>query len=109
MAQTHKLLVRSKPAAATNTIGYTTPGSTKALVTSIIAANVSAAAETIRIFLVEAAGSAAVGNALYYDLPVPVGDTFAANIAALAETDVDIVVYSLLGGVTFTISGIEIT
>lgn len=109
MAQTHKLLVRSKPAAATNTIGYTTPAATKALVTSIVAANVGAAADTIRIFIVEAAGIAAVGNAIYYDLPLPDNDTFVANVAILCETDVDIVVYSLNGDTTFTISGIEIT
>lgn len=109
MAQTHKLLVRSKPAAASNTIGYTAPASTKALITSIVACNVGAASDTFRIFVVEAAGTAAVGNAVYYDVVLPDDDTFIANVAILAETDVDIVVYSLNGNITFTISGIEIT
>ena len=109
MAQTHKLLVRSKPAAASNTIGYTTPASTKALITSIVACNVGTSSDTFRIFVVEAAGTAAVGNAIYYDVALPDNDTFVANVAILAETDVDIVVYSLDGDTTFTISGIEIT
>ena len=109
MAQTHKRLGRTTPAAATNTTSYTAPASTKALITSIIVSNTGAAAETMRIFAVPSGGSAGVTNALYYDVPVPDNDTFVANIAVLLETGDFLVVYSLGGALTFTTSGIEIT
>lgn len=108
MANTHKLLARSQPAAATNTIVYTAPASTKVLVTSIVVCNVGAAAETFRIFFIPAAGAANINNAIYYDVTLPDNDTFVANIALLGETDTDITVYSLGGNATFTISGMEI-
>lgn len=109
MAQTQAFLGRSSPAAATPTTLYTSPVSTKTMVTSLYVCNTSTTtADTIRIFLVPSGGSAGVTNAIYYDMVVPVGNPFLANAVPLLETGDFISVYSLNGTTTFTASGLQI-
>jgi hypothetical protein len=108
MAQTHKRLYTGQPAAATNTTGYTAPASTKAIISSIFCCN-TGSETTIRVFLVPNGDAAGVDNALYYDLTIRAGDTFLINGVPVLEESDFLVFYSVSGGVTFTVSGLELT
>lgn len=108
MANTHKLLGRSAPLAATNTTLYTVPGATTTIVTSLMVCN-TGAATTIRVFVIPSGGSANVNNAIYYDVSIPAGDTLASNIAVVLEAGDFIQVYNTDVRITFTASGIEVT
>lgn len=108
MAITHKQLAQSQPAAATNTSVYTVPALTKALVYSVVVANINNSASRFRVHIVPNAGAAGVSNAIYYDIRVPGRDTFVGNISVLMEAGGFIVVRSDDGNSTFTISGLEI-
>jgi hypothetical protein len=107
MAQVHKQLAQSKPAATTDTTVYTVPAVTKTLVYSVVIANVAAGSSRARVHLVPSV--VGTDNAIYYDILIPGRDTFVGNISVMMETGYFIVVRSNDGNCTFTISGIEIT
>lgn len=107
MAQTHKRLATSRPAAASNTDAYTATG-VKAMISSVFVCNTAAVDDTMRLFLVPSAGAAGVGNALYYDLTVRANDTLLVNGVPMLEDGDKLTVYSANGTLTFTISGMEI-
>jgi hypothetical protein len=109
MAQTHKQLAQSQPAANTDTTVYTVPALTKTLVYSMVVANIANGSSTFRIHIVPSGGSVGVDNAIYRNVNVPGKDTFVANISILIEAGGFIVVRSSDGNCTFTISGLEIT
>ena len=110
MPQSHKMLGQAAPAAATDTRLYQAPALTVAIVSSIHVCNTGAADDSIRIFAVPAPGGAgAVGNALYYDLVVPVGNPLVINSVFTLNAQDDLRVRSVNGNVTFTASGLEIT
>lgn len=108
MAQTHKRLATSSPAATTNTTAYTAPALTTVILSSIFVCNTSASDTTFRLFLVPSGGAAGVGNALYYDLPLRANDTFLINGVPDLQPGDFLVVYSGNGLIAFTISGLEI-
>lgn len=109
MPTTQVFLGRANPGAATPGTLYTAPASTKAMVTSLYICNTGASPDSIRVWVVPSGGAAANSNAIYFDMPIPVGNTFLANAVPLLETGDFIVVQSANGNCTFTASGIEIT
>lgn len=109
MSQTHKHLGTSAPAAATNATAYTAPAGTKAIISAVFCCNTAATDTTLRFFRVASGGAAAVGNALYYDLPIRANDTFLINGVPVLEAGDFLVCRSANGAVTFTVSGLEIT
>lgn len=106
---TPKQLAQSAPVANTNTTVYTVPAATTTILSGIMIANTGGAADTVKIFVVPSAGAAGVGNTIIPSLSIPVANPFAANIAVTLNTGGFIVVFSLLGTSTFTLSGAEIT
>lgn len=75
----------------------------------MLACNKGESDATIRVSIAIAAGADEDKQYLYYDLPVLAKDTFAATLGiALATTDV-VRVYSDLGTVAFTLTGVEVT
>lgn len=110
MAFAEKRLVQSRPAAQTNTTVYTVPALTVAIVKNILLCNTTAAPITIRTFAVPVGQSAGESTAIFYDYEVPANFTFSKNLYLVLGTPGDfLVVYVSAVGVTFTISGAEVT
>jgi len=109
MATTYKVLGQLDSAATTIESVYTVPASTSAVVSTITACNTTAAAITVRIYVVKSGGSATVANALYYDLPIAVGDTFAITGGITLATGDLIRAYSSAAHCCFQIFGSEVT
>ena len=110
MTLTEKRLAQSYPNATTNTTVYTVPASTKAIVRNIAMCNVTAAPITVRVFAVPNGVGAAVTNAIFYDYEVPENFTFTKDLHLVLDTVGDfIVVWVSAQGVTFTISGVQVT
>lgn len=107
MATTLKVLGQSNPSATTQTTIYTVPASTSTVVSTITACNRSATATTIRIAIQPAGAGIANQHYIYYDLPLPGNDTFAATLGiSLATTDV-VSVYTNDATVSFNLFGQE--
>lgn len=103
------MLGQSNAAAATLTDLYTVPSVTSATTSSLLVCNRNAAAATYRVAVAVAGAVDDPKHYLYYDTPLLANDTFAATIGAtLASADV-VRVSSNLGGVTFTLFGVEVT
>jgi hypothetical protein len=109
MAQTHKLLGRARPSAITVTTIYTAPASTKAMLSSIFVCNTSSVVDYLRLYVVPSGGSAAVGNAIYSDLPIAGNDSLLVNGVPVLEAGDFLAGYSLNGTLTYTVSGMEIS
>lgn len=109
MPEVHDQLAQIRPAINTDTLAYSVPGGTKALVYSVVVCNTSAGGGKFRVYAVPSAGAPGVGNAVYYDVNVPGNDTFTANISVTMKTGGMIYVRSDSGNHTFTISGMEIS
>lgn len=109
MAETYKVLGQSNPTAATQTSMYTVPGSTSAIVSSIVVCNRSSTPTTFRISILPGGGTVANEDYLYYDLPIDGNDTFIATIGATLETGSEIEVYATLATLSFNAYGSEIT
>lgn len=109
MADTYKVLAQVNPSAATLTDAYTVPGSTSAVISSIVVCNRSAAATSFRISVQVANAADDNKQYLYYDVIIPGNDTFVLTIGiTLATTDV-IAVYATLATLSFNIFGVEKT
>ena len=106
---TPKRLATSAPAAASNTTAYTAPAATTTITSSITICNTNAATDTVRVFAVTNGSSAGVGFAFIYDMTIPYGNSYYANIAIALNAGDFLVVYSLNGTSTFVLSGAEIT
>lgn len=103
------VLGQSAPAAATDTAAYTVPAATQAVVSSIIVANTSATAATYRVHVRVAGAATAPGNAIFYDVALPAYSTQVLQLGlALAATTV-VQVRASVAGVTFTLTGQEIS
>lgn len=95
------------PAAATNADVYTVPAARRAVISTLVCCNTTAASRMVRVFAREAGAASAVGNAIVYDVALAAGDTLLMTLGiTLAATDI-ITVQSNLGGVTFTAFGEE--
>jgi hypothetical protein len=110
MAFTEKRLAQFYPNATTNTTVYTVPALTKAIVRNIAMCNVTANPITVRVFAVPNEGNAGVANAIFYDYEVPENFTFTKDLHLVLDTTGDfLVVWVSAQGVTFTISGVQLS
>lgn len=109
MADTLKNLAQSNPALGTLTGVYTVPGATSAMVSSLIVCNQGATTATFRISHAVAGAADTAAQYLYYDMPIPAKQTFAATVGlSLAATDV-LRAYASSGSLSFNVYGVEVT
>jgi hypothetical protein len=109
MAETFKVLAQVNPSATTLTDGYTVPGSTSAVVSSIVVANRSATPTSFRISVAVAGAANDNKQYLAYDVPIAANEVITHTLGiTLAATDV-VRVYATLATLSFNIFGSEIT
>lgn len=120
MADTLKVLADSAgvrtPAATTNTVVYTVPASTAAMLTRIIICNTSATPTAFRIYISEAGsgtnflvGNITTDHAIAYDVPIGGNETINFPLGVGMAAYSILVVYNTLATLTFTPCGIEVT
>lgn len=107
MADTAKVLAQVDPLAATLTTGYTVPGATSTVVSTVSIANRSATPTTFRISVAVAGAADTNKQYIAYDVPIGANETKTFTIGmTLAATDV-VRVYATLATLSFNIFGIE--
>lgn len=108
MATTFKILGQVAPSATTETVVYTVPSSTSAVISTITVCNRGAAAATFRISVSVAGAATANKDYVYYDLPIGAYDTFGATMGiTLSAADV-VRVYASTANLSFNIFGSEV-
>ena len=109
MANTYKVLSQTKPGAATLTDSYTVPGATQATISSLVVANQSSVATSFRISVSIAGAADTAAQYLYYDIPIPGNDSFAATMGiTLGAADV-MRVYNTLATCSFNFYVVEVS
>jgi len=109
MAEARLILGQSAPAATTEDDLYVNPGSTETVVSSIVVCNRSSTAATFRISVSEDGSATANEDYLYYDLPIPGNDTFAAKLGLTINNLDTVRVYASTANLTFSMFGVKIT
>jgi hypothetical protein len=106
---TYKILGQSAPSSTSNVDMITVGASKSHIISTINVANVTASSATIRIYARIAGAAAAVGNALFYDVPINGNTTAQFTLGiTLAATDVITVQTSVANAITFTAFGTEL-
>lgn len=105
--ETNKILGQSSPAAATLTTIYTVPDLKGAVVSSLVVCNRTGAAVNFRVAVVEAGGTIANKNYLYYDISCPGNDTFTAVLGITISNADMIRVYNTTADLSFSVFGVE--
>ena len=108
MAESVKILGQSAPAATTETVLYTVPTATSAVVASVVVCNRGAEA-TFRIGVSENGGALGSADYLYYNVTLPATDTFVSTIGITLTADDEIRVYASTADLSFSAFGTEIT
>lgn len=109
MAQTHKVLGQSNPAATTLTTLYTVPASTQSIASTLSICNIGTVSTTYRIAVRPAGAAIANQHYIAYDAVVSANDSILLTLGiALATTDV-ISVYAGTANVSFSVFGVELT
>lgn len=108
MAQTLKKLGQGAFAVADGAL-YTTPAGTYAAITGIWITNTDTVERTFRLHQVNAAGSSAATNAIYYDFPIGSKRSFTPPIGIILEPGQMLRGLASATAVTYTIFGIEST
>ena len=107
MAEVLKVLAQISPVAATLTDGYTVPGATQTVLSSIWICNQSAVATSFRIAIAVAGAANNAKQYLAYDTPISGLDVvLAVSGLTLAATDV-VRVYNTLATLSFNMFGSE--
>ncbi len=108
MSEARKVLGQTVLAATTLTDLYTVPAATQAVVSTIYVCNRGGSA----VFRISVAVAGAVDDPsqyLYYNMPIPANETFAATVGiTLGATDV-IRGYASTANLTMTVFGVEVT
>lgn len=109
MAQTHKVLGQSNPAAATLTTLYTVPGATSTICSTLSICNTSATSTTFRVAVRPAGAAIATSQYLAYDTAISGNDSVFLTLGiSLATTDI-VSVYSATNTLAFSLFGVELT
>lgn len=104
---TIKILGQVAPLATTETVLFTVPAATVAVVSSIVICNRSAVVVTFRVSASLGGGATATKDYLYYDVLLPPNDTFIATVGiTLAAADV-MRVYASTANLSFNLFGEE--
>jgi len=109
VANAYLILGQSNPSATTLTDAYTVPGSTSAVISSVVVANRSGTPTSFRVSC--AADGAADDNSQYvaYDVAIPGNDVVALALGITLDAADVIRVYATLATLTFSIFGEEIS
>ena len=108
MATTYKVLGQVNPGATTATTLYTVPGSTSALCSTLVAANLGVTTK-IRVAVRPAGATLDPKHYIAYDVPVNQYDTLFLTLGiSLATTDV-VTVYAGTANVAFSLFGSELS
>ncbi len=105
----YKVLGQVAPVATTNTTLYTVPASTQTVVSSVYVCNRGSVIDTFRIAIRPAGAALNVKHYIYFDVPIPVGDTFAATVGFTLDTTDVVTVWAGTTDLSFSIYGTEIT
>lgn len=106
---TYKILGQSAPANTSNADMITVGAAKSQIVSTLIIANVTSTAATARVFARIAGATAAIGNAVLYDVTIPASSTVTFTLGmTLAATDVITVRSGTASALTFTAFGTEL-
>ena len=109
MATTYKILGKAAVTANTDTLAYTVPGATAAVVSSVVVCNTGSTARTFRLaFCPGAIASVTLADYIYYDLTISPNDTFIATCGFTLAAASQILVRASHAEVVFSIYGSEI-
>lgn len=109
MPTVYKVLGQFAPAATTNTILYTVPSATSAVISTIVVANRAGTAASYRIAIRPAGVALSNEHYIAYDVTVGAGDSTTLTLGiTLAATDV-ITIYASTANLSFNVFGSEIT
>ncbi len=110
MANALKVLGQQNPLVTTLTALYTVPALTQATISTLTICNRGGSGTAnVRISVAVAGAVDALTQYVYYDIPVPANDTFAATLGfTLGAADV-VRCYTSVATVTFTLFGMEKT
>jgi hypothetical protein len=109
VAQAHKVLGQSNPAATTLATLYTVPASTQTVVSTLTICNTASSATTYRIAIRPSGATIATQHYIAFDAALPANDTVTLTLGiALAATDV-VSVYAGATSVAFSAFGVEVS
>jgi hypothetical protein len=110
MAISYKILGQSQPASTANTDLYTVSAGKQAIVSSLVITNTTGAAASARVFIRKAGATAAVGNAILYDVAIAAASVAGFTLGiTLDATDVITVRSGAGNDLTFQAFGSEIS
>ena len=109
MATAHSVLGQADPLAETLTEIYNVPGSTEAVISSLVICNRDPVATTVRVAVRVNDAAIQDEDYLYYDLLIPGNETFVSTIGITLGANDSVDVYAELATVSFNLFGQEIT
>ena len=105
----YKIVGQAAPATTANVDLFTTASGHHNIVSSLVIANVTATAATARVYARIGGATAAVSNAIMYDVPIAANSTNAFTLGiSLNAADVLTVQSGTGSALTFTAFGVEI-
>jgi hypothetical protein len=110
LATAYKILGQSNPAATTETVLYTVPSSTSAVISSLAVCNQTASAATYRIAVRPSAdGSTAAKHWIVYGATVAASDSTILTLGLTLATGDTVRVYASTANLSFSAYGSEIS
>lgn len=110
MTLTYKRLGATAVTANTDTLLYTVPASTSAVVSSVVVCNTGATARTFRLAICPGAiGSVTAADYIIYDAVVPGNNTYIATCGFSLAAASQVMVRAAHAEVVFNIWGSEVT
>ena len=109
MATVYKVWGQSNPAATTLTTLYTVPSATETVVSSIVIANLAAAAATFRIAIRPNAASITNSQYIAYDITLGASDSTVLTLGLTMDAADVLSIYASTATVTFSAFGSEIS
>lgn len=110
MATIYKILGQAEPGDTNNVDLYTVPSSTEAIVSTVVIANTSTAAQDFRIFVRDSGAAASTANAIAYDTEIAGNSQVAFTLGlTLSSTDIISVRAGAGNALTFQAFGSELS
>lgn len=110
MITSYKRLGATEVVADTNTLLYTVPELTSAIVSTLIVCNAGVTARTFRVAIIQGGiDSLSLKDYIYYDVPIPAKETFLATTGFTLATGDTIMVRANHAEVVFSCFGSEIS
>jgi hypothetical protein len=109
MATTYLNLGQAATLATTETLLYTVPASTSAIIATVVVCNRGNSSTTFRVSVSVGGGATATKDYLYYDVSIAANDTFVATVGLTLATTDRIRVYAGNANLSFSAWGTQIT